>query len=129
MAGVLGDIAEPKQVFLAERRIIPPLGGRLPAVLRPNDHVVHRASRPVAIEHFQGQPLRQKRLLDAFQRQSHLPLDHAFGRLITGERPADEIIRSGIADVLDDGWINVAQIDKTAGQGLRPRRAGELHRH
>src|SRR5229473_6645704 len=33
MAGTLGNIAEPEQVSLAERRIVPPLGRRLPAVL------------------------------------------------------------------------------------------------
>ena len=31
---------------------------------------------------------------------------------------ADEIVRRGVADVLDDGGIDVAQIDETAGQGL-----------
>ena len=36
MAGMLGDITQPEQVFLAERRVILPLGWRLSAVLRPH---------------------------------------------------------------------------------------------
>ena len=53
MTGMLGDITEPEQILLAERRIIPVLGWRLPAVLRPQHHVVHRARRAVAIQHLQ----------------------------------------------------------------------------
>ncbi len=115
---MLGDIAQPEQVFLAERRIVPPLGRRLPAVVRPRHHVAHRAHGAVAIQHFQRQLLRRELLLDAFECQSDVAFDHTFGSVVTPERPPDEIIRPGVADVLDDAGIDVAQKDKTAGQGL-----------
>jgi aspartate carbamoyltransferase catalytic subunit len=57
--------------------------------------------------------------LNTFERQSHLAFHHAFGRVIARERPADEIVRSGIADVLKNAGINVAQEDKAARQRLR----------
>src|SRR5581483_12133826 len=47
-----------------------------------------------------------------------LALDHAFAGPIARHGTADEIVRRGVADVLDDGGIDIAQIDEAAGQGL-----------
>ena len=98
---MLGDVAEPEQVLLAECWIIAVLGRRLPAVLGPPHHVVHRARRPVAIRHLQRQFLWREFRLNALQRQSDVALRHAFGRVIAGQRPAYKV-RPGIADVLKD---------------------------
>ena len=67
MAGMSGDIAEPEQIGLRERRIKAPPGRRLLAVLRPGPHVRDSARGPVAIQHFQRQILPRKFLLDRFQ--------------------------------------------------------------
>jgi hypothetical protein len=71
----------------------------------------------------------RERLLDAFQRQSDIALHHAFAGLIARERAADEIIPAGVADVLDDGRIDVAQEHEAAGQALRVSRVRRPHRH
>jgi hypothetical protein len=119
---MLGDIAQPEQIFLAEGRIVALLRRRFLAIARPCHHVGDRACRPVAIQHLQRQLLRREFLLDALQCQSDATLHHAFARLIASERPADEVIRSGVTDVLDDGRIDVAQQHEIAGQGLRGSR-------
>jgi len=93
MAGMLGDVAQPEQVGLAESGIVTALGRCLPAVPRPHHHVVHRALRAVAIQHFQRQFLWRQLLLDAFQRHSDLTSNHAFGRVVTRKPAADEIAR------------------------------------
>jgi hypothetical protein len=78
--------------------------------------------KAIAIQHLQRQLLPREFLLDSFQLQPHLALHHAFGGVVPLERPADEIVRAGVADVLKDGGIDVAQIDKSAGQALRGSR-------
>src|SRR5467141_3193160 len=118
MPGMLGDITQPEQIGFAECRIVALPRRRFLAIARPRHHVGHRAGWTVAIQHFQRQFLRRQLLLDALQRQSDGTLHHAFARLVTSERPADEIIRAGVADVLDDGRIDVAQEHEVAGQAL-----------
>src|SRR6266404_844760 len=123
MAGMFGDIAQPEQIGLVEGRDIPPLRWRLPAVVRPHHHILHRAHRAVAIQHFQRKLLWRELLLDVFQRQCNAALHQAFGGLVTPQRPADKIIRPGVADILNDGRIDVAQKHEAAGQGLRGSRS------
>ena len=89
------------------------------AIFRPCHHVGHRARRAVAIEHLQRQFSFCEILLDRFQPQADLPLHHAFGGAIAVQGTADEIVHAGIADVLDDRGIDLAQIDEAARQGLR----------
>jgi hypothetical protein len=86
--------------------------------MRPCDHVGHHARRPIAIEHLQRQVLPGEFLLNALQSQPHIALHHAFGGAIALDRPAHEIVHAGIADVLDNRGIDVAQIDEIAGQAL-----------
>ena len=69
---------QPKQVFLAQRRIEAPFGRGLLAVLRPRHHVGDRARRAITVQHFQRQFSRGKLLLDGFQPPSHVALHHAF---------------------------------------------------
>jgi len=128
MAGMLGDIAQPEQIGLAEGGVIPPLGSCLPAVLRPYHHVMRRARRPVAVQHFQRQVPRREFLLDALERKPDVALHQTFGSMIARERPADEIIEAGIADVLNDGGIDLAQEYEAAGQGLGVGCACKHHR-
>ena len=61
------------------------------------------------------------------QRQGDLALHDAFGGVIAPQRLADKIVRTGIAHVLDDAGLDIAQVDKPARQGLRVRslRAGQ----
>ena len=49
--------------------------------------------------------------------QADAPLHHAFGGVIPRKPAADEIVRGGVTDVLQDARIDVAQKDKIAGQG------------
>jgi len=121
MAGVHRDIAEPEQILFAKDRVVAPRGGGFLAVPRPCHHVGDRALWPVTVEHLQRQLLRRQQVLDPPQRHGDLSLHDAFGRLIACERPADEIVRAGIADVLDDGRVDIAQIDETTRQALRAR--------
>jgi hypothetical protein len=125
---MLGDVAQPEQVGFAEAGMVAALGRRLPAVPRPYHHVVHRALRAVAIQHFQRQFLWRQFLLDAFQRDSDIPFHHAFAGIVTLKPAADEIVRPGIANVLKDAGIDGAEIHETAGQGLRAGRARKRHR-
>ena len=81
-----------------------------------------RPRRPVTIEHLQRQFLPRKFLLHGPEAKPHVPLDHAFHRAIARNRPAHEIVYAGVADVLDDGWIDVAQEREVAGQALRSGR-------
>src|SRR4051794_23729502 len=112
------DVAEAEQLGLGNFGIVAALGGRLVAVLRPPDHVERGPRRPVAVEHLQREILRRQFLLDRLQPQPNLPLHHALAGAVAGERTADEIVRGGVADVLDDGWVDVAQIDESAGKRL-----------
>ena len=83
--------------------------------------------------------LRREIGLDTGERFRRLALEHAFGRVIAGQRMAGEIIGSGIAHVLDDSGRDVAQIDKARGQapsrrgrqseGNRQQRGGEAAFH
>ncbi len=116
------DVAKPEHVLLAERRIIPSRGRCFPAIPPPHHHIVHGARRPVAIQHLQRQFLWRELLLHALQRQSDIALHHAFASAVTGERPANKIIRPRVADILNDGRIDVAQGHKASGQGLRGSR-------
>src|SRR5208337_1099015 len=45
-------------------------------------------------------------------------LHHAFGGIVAGKTPAGEIVGAGVADVLDDAGVDVAEIDEVAGQRL-----------
>src|SRR5438876_1993305 len=115
---MFGDIAQPEQIGLAEGRVIPSPGWYFPAIICPCHHIARGARRPIAIQHLQGEFLWRELLLDVFQRQCNAALHHAFGSLVTPERPANKIIRSGVADILNDARIDVAQEQEAAGQGL-----------
>ena len=94
------------------------LGGGLVAVLRPLDHVERGPRRPVAVEHLEREILRGELLLHRLQPQPDFALHHAFTRIVAGERTADEIVGCGVADVLDDAGVDVAQINEIAGERL-----------
>src|SRR5580693_4039734 len=128
MLGMACDVTEPEQVGLAEGGIVAPPGRRLLAAARPRHHVGDRARRAVAILHFQRQLLCRQFLLDAFQRHSDARFHHAFGGVVTRKAAADEIVRPGVANVLNDGGIDVAQIHETARQRLRAGRARKRYR-
>jgi hypothetical protein len=110
------DVAEAEQLGLGNSGIVAPLGGGLATVLRPLDHVEQGPRRPIAVEHLQGQALACKVPLNRFQPQPDLARHHALAGIVTGQRTADEIVGGGIADVLDDAGIDVAQIDEIAGE-------------
>ena len=65
--------------------------------------------------------MQRELFLNALQQRAHFTLHHAFGGLIPLERTADEIVGAGVAHVLNDGRIDVAQIDETGGQFWRLR--------
>jgi hypothetical protein len=52
------------------------------------------------------------------QGQPNRALHHALGAIIARQRPADEIVDAGIADVLLDGRIDLAQQHEIVGQRL-----------
>ena len=114
-----GDIAEPEQIRLAEGRVVALSGDRLLAVPGPGHHVGDGAHRAVAVEHLERQILPGKLPLHALQPQADFPLHHALGGAVARERPADKIVRAGISDVLDDGGVDIAQVDEAAWQVLR----------
>ena len=78
--------------------------------------IIDRPLRPVAIpddqrELFLGQlPLHGRKAL------CRRYAEDAFGGEIAPDRPADEVVRSGIANVLHDRRIDIAQIDEALGQ-------------
>jgi len=55
-------------------------------------------------------------LLDCLQPQPHLALHHAFAGAIAFQWMAGKVVGGGVADVLDDGGIDVAEIDEAAGE-------------
>jgi hypothetical protein len=67
--------------------------------------------------------------LHLLQRQPHRTLHHAFGRAIPVDRPPHEIVDAGIADVLGDRGIDIAQIDEISRQGLRGGGPDQGHGH
>src|SRR5436190_1882042 len=84
--------------------------------LRASTGAVHRPHRTIAVIDLQREPGSGDVRLDALERRRRILAQNAFGRLITGKRPADEIVETGIADVLGDARINVAEVDETCGQ-------------
>jgi hypothetical protein len=56
--------------------------------------------------------------LHAFERFRHRAPQHAFGGAVTGQRPADEVVMRGIAHVLGDAGLDIAQIDEARRQGV-----------
>src|SRR5205814_9284954 len=95
---------------------------RIPA---PRKKIRDGALRPVAIPDDQRELFLAQFFLHARQRIGGGYAEDAFGGEIALDRPADKVVRTGIADVLHDRRIDVAQIDETPRQGARQGRRGQ----
>ena len=94
-----------------------PLGGVAgTAVASPVRHGADGAARAITVVDLEPEPGRLEVGVDAFQRRSDLALENAFARLVTVERPPDEIVGRGVTDVLGNGRIDVAQVDHAVRQ-------------
>ncbi len=116
MLRLRGDVAEPEQVALLQLGV-KALGGRaVIAIVRPGRHGAHRAGGAVAVVDFQTEVFVRKIGLHAPERLGRLAAQHAFAGFVAGERAAGEIVGGGVAHVLRDAGVDVAQIDKTGRQ-------------
>jgi hypothetical protein len=106
MAGAVRDIAEPEQVALVDVGIEIGLALHVLDVARPAHEVRHRALRPVAVEHLDGQPARFEIGDHQRQRRGGRPRQVTQRLLVAVDLGADEVVRGGIA-----------RIDKNAGRG------------
>src|SRR5215813_7760265 len=99
MTGSRCDIAIAKQCTLIDIGIELGLASLIFQVTRPAHKISDRARRAIAIEYFEGQPARRKVTRNSGQRSGGLVSKHAARRFVTRNWPADEIVRSCVADV------------------------------
>jgi hypothetical protein len=91
-------------------------------VIGPLQHGAHGALGTIAIIDLEPEAIGGEVGLHALERQRHVAPQNAFGGVVAGQRPADEVVEARVAHVLGDARIDIAEIGQTGRQGaLRPR--------
>ena len=124
MAGVPCDVAEAEQVFLAHLRIVEMLCGSFMAILCPRVHVINRPLWPVTVIHLQRQAACCEILLHALQCRGHAARDDAVSSFVPVQPATNEIVDGRVADVLNNGRIDITQEHEITRQrlgGVRPK--------
>jgi hypothetical protein len=125
MRRMRSDIAESEQPALVELGVEAP-GGGVAGILCPVFHGGDGAGRAVAVVDLQAQAARRQISLDAGKRGRHVAAQHAFCDVVAGQGSAVDIVVAGIAHVLLDAGVDIAQIDKARRQPIaRCRGQGE----
>src|SRR5262249_34019676 len=121
MWGWGSDIAEPHQRIFWQSGEEALRGAVGAAIVHPFRHAAHGARRPIAIVNLERESRARKVRLHSLERSRDVLPENALCRLVAGQRPADEIVESGVTNILGDARVHVAQINKTGGQrALRP---------
>ena len=120
MARLGGDIAVAEQRALVHVGIELGLHFLVFEIARPAHEIRHRSRRPVAVEHLDDETARSEIARHIGKRVGGRPRQQTMGRLIAVDRPADEIVRSGIAHLDDEPGHHGRGIDESGGALLRP---------
>src|SRR5579871_25202 len=84
-------------------------------ILAPLKKIIDGPLRPIAIPDDERELFLGELFLHGFKGARRRLADDTFRGEITADRPAHEVMGARIADVLDNGWVYVAQINKTLG--------------
>ena len=128
MAGTRGDIAVAKQRALVDIGIKFGFRRLIAQVTRPAHEILNRADRPVAVEHF-DEETRGEVARDFGERGGGRAREQAMRRLIAVDRPADEIVRTGIAHLDDQSRHHRRGIDERSGAILGGGLSGQDRQH
>src|SRR5262249_55074163 len=110
------DITEPQQRLLLQLGKKSLGGAARTSVARPLRHGAHGAGGAVAIIDFEGEAGCCQIRLHLLERKGSIAAQNAFRGIIAGKRPPDEVIGTGVANVLRNARIDVPKIDKAGRQ-------------
>src|SRR5580704_14940518 len=121
MAGLRGDIAVAKQGALVDVGIEFGLAGGVLEVARPAHEIRHRARRAVAIECLDMQAAGAEIARHLGQRRGGGLAEQTVWRFVAIDRPADKVMRTGIAHFDDQSRHDGRSIDEGGRPLLRQR--------
>src|SRR5262245_26854645 len=123
MSRLRRDISEREQIPLVHCRIEAARILVVVGIMSPGCHSAYGARRSVAVVNRQTQTFAREVGLHALERFSCLSAQDTFGGAIAREEAAGEVIARCVSDILMDGWIHIAQIDKARRQHLSRERS------
>src|ERR1700681_1969113 len=121
MAGLRGDIAVTKQRALVDVGIKFRLARGVVEVARPAHEIRNCARRAIAVEHLDDEAIGRDVLRDPGKGCGGGPRKQAARRFVAVNRPADEIVRTGITHLDDQPRHDGGGIDEGGGPLLRQR--------
>src|SRR5271154_622532 len=115
MAGTRGDITVAEQRALVDTGIKLRFAGSGVEIARPADKIHHRTDRPVAVKRFYDEPARSDIARHIGDRSGGGWGQEAPGLLVARERRAEEIRRTGIAEVGTEPRHDGSGVDECSG--------------
>ena len=121
MAGPRGDIAVAKQRPLVDVGIKLRLAGGVVEIARPAHEIRYRARRAIAVERLDDEAIGRDVLRDPGKGRGGGLRQQAARRFVAVDRPADEIVRTGIAHLDDQPRHDGRGVDEGGGPLLCQR--------